>query len=43
MAERACDRIYAVKSVFSTVPDIMKGLIRDKKNGGHQALRIGTA
>ena len=42
-AESACDRIYSVYGASSTVSDIIKALIRDKKNGGHRALRIGTA
>ena len=42
-AERGCDRIYSVYGASSTVSDIIKALIRDKKNGGHRALRIGTA
>ena len=43
IAEKACERIHAVYGASSTVSDIIKALNRDKKNGGHQALMIGSA
>ena len=42
-AESACDRIYSVYGASSPVSDVIKALLRDKKNGGHRALMIGTA
>jgi len=38
-AERACDKIYSVYGPGLSVTKIIKAMIRDKKNGGHPALR----
>ena len=42
-AERACDRIYSVYEARLPVSKIIKLMIRDKKDGGHVALRVVAA
>lgn len=40
---RACVKIYSVYGASCAVSEITKGLIKDKKNGGHNSLRIEMA
>ena len=42
-AESACDRIYSVYGARLPVSKIIKLMIRDKKDGGHMALRVVAA
>ena len=42
-AETACDKIYSVYGACLPVSKIIKLMIRDKKYGGHLALRVVAA